>query len=60
MGPYSQHFIFFVTYKWAKIVGVFVLGKLFQPSVMKQFEENEVFECCLMIGLWACLQVIKK
>ncbi len=31
LGPYSQHFIFFVTYKWAYYSRVFVTGKPFQP-----------------------------
>jgi hypothetical protein len=32
-GPYSKHFIFFVTYEWAQQVRVFVLDKSFQTSV---------------------------
>ncbi len=30
-GPYSQHFIFFITYKWAQYARVFDPSK---PSVM--------------------------
>jgi hypothetical protein len=33
-GPYSQHFIFFETYKWSQNARVFVHGKPFQPSLM--------------------------
>jgi len=47
LESYSQHFIFFETYKWR----VFVSVKTFYPSVMKRFsllgllvgyEENKV------------------
>jgi hypothetical protein len=31
--PYSQHFIFFATYKWAQKAGVFVPAKPFWPFV---------------------------
>jgi len=31
-GPYSQHFILFVTYGWAQWARVFVPGMLFQPN----------------------------
>ncbi len=34
LGPYSQHFIFFVTYKWAKKARGVVPGKPLQHSVM--------------------------
>jgi hypothetical protein len=49
--PYSQQFIFFVTYEWAKYSWVFVPSKPFQPRVMKHssllaplvsYKENEV------------------
>jgi len=33
-GPYSRHFIFFITYKWAEQAKVFMSGKTFQTSVM--------------------------
>jgi hypothetical protein len=33
-GSYSQHFVFFVTYKLAQLARVFVPGKPFQPSVI--------------------------
>ena len=33
-GPYTQHFIFFITYKWAQKARVFVLGKPSKRSVM--------------------------
>ncbi len=32
LRQYSQHFIFFITYKWLQQEGVFVPGKPFQPS----------------------------
>ncbi len=32
--PQSKHFIFFVTYKWAKKARVFVADRLFHPSLM--------------------------
>jgi len=35
LGPYSQNFIFIVTYKQAQQVRVFVTGKYFQPSLMQ-------------------------
>jgi hypothetical protein len=50
-GAYSQHFIFFATFKWAEEARVFVTGKPFQPDVMKHssflgplisYEENKV------------------
>ncbi len=34
LWPYSQHFIFFATYKWAQYARVFVLAKPFQPCLM--------------------------
>ncbi len=34
LGLYSQHFIFYLTYEWAKRAGVFVPDKPFQPNVM--------------------------
>ncbi len=34
LGPYSQNFIFIVTYEWALLARVFVTGKPFHPSVM--------------------------
>ncbi len=48
---YLQHFILFVTYEWAQQPKVFVPGKTFQPSALKQtsllgpfisYKENEV------------------
>ncbi len=56
-GLYSQHFILFVTYKWAQKAWAFVLGKPFQITVMQcsnllsllvGYKENEV--------LWIQLQ----
>ncbi len=32
-GPYSQHFIFFVTYEWDQKARAFVLGKPLQACV---------------------------
>jgi hypothetical protein len=32
--PYSQHFIFFVTYEWVLEAMLFVTGEPFQPSVI--------------------------
>jgi hypothetical protein len=32
--PYSQHFIFFVTYEWAQKAKVLVTGEPFQSSIM--------------------------
>jgi hypothetical protein len=34
VGPYSQHFIFIVTYEWAQKAKVFVHVRPFQPSLM--------------------------
>jgi hypothetical protein len=34
LGPYSQRFIFFVTYKWAYLARVFVFDRFIQPSLM--------------------------
>ncbi len=34
LGPYSQHFIFFVTHQWPQLVRVFKTGKHYQPGVM--------------------------
>jgi hypothetical protein len=31
---YTQHFIFFVTYEWAKQARLFVPGRLFQHGLM--------------------------
>jgi hypothetical protein len=51
MGPYSQHFIFFVTYELSQSARVFVTSKPFQPNVMEyscllgqlvSYEENKV------------------
>jgi hypothetical protein len=51
LGPYSQHFTFLGTYKWAQWAWVFVPDKSLQPSAMYHFsllgpfvsyEENEV------------------
>jgi len=33
-GPYSQHFLFFVTYNWTQYSRVFVHDASFQPSLM--------------------------
>jgi hypothetical protein len=33
-GQYSQHLIFFVTYKWAQKARAFVPSKPFKPGVM--------------------------
>ncbi len=50
LGPYSQHFIFFVTYGWAQQARVFVPDEHFQLSVLQHsslafpsisYEENE-------------------
>jgi hypothetical protein len=50
-GLYSQHFIFFVTYKLAQKARAFLPGKPFQASVTKHssylcpflsYEENEL------------------
>jgi hypothetical protein len=49
---YSQHLIFFITYKWAQQARLFVPGKPFPPSVMQHYvllnpfasyRENKVF-----------------
>jgi hypothetical protein len=34
LGPYSQHFILFITYKWVQKAIVFVFSRLFEPSLM--------------------------
>ncbi len=34
-GPYSEYFIFLVTFEWAQQARVFVPNKPFQPSVME-------------------------
>jgi hypothetical protein len=35
LGPYSQHYIFFVSYKSAQLARAFVTGKLLQPGVIE-------------------------
>jgi hypothetical protein len=45
LGPYSQHFIFFVNYELSQSARVFVLGKFLQASLMsaiKVFEPTQV------------------
>jgi hypothetical protein len=34
LGPYSQHFIFFVTYELVQLARVFISSKPWQPDVM--------------------------
>jgi hypothetical protein len=34
MGPFSQHFIFFITYEKVQLARLLVPGRLFQPSIM--------------------------
>ncbi len=51
LGPYSQNFIFFVTYEWVQYARVFLRGKHLQPTVIQHsnlldrfisYELNEV------------------
>jgi hypothetical protein len=35
LGPYEEHFIFYVTYEWPQQARMLDPGKPFQPSVMK-------------------------
>jgi hypothetical protein len=58
VGVYSEHLIFFLTYKLDQYVRVFSTGKPFQLIVMKlssllywfvSYEENEVLWMCTLI-----------
>ncbi len=58
---YSQHFIFFLTYKWVQQARVFVLGKPFQTSVLwhTSLLVRKKMKCCEWVATFEAHLTLK-